>query len=80
MLADLPYLSFLAFVGATAHGLMAGSDTQAAWVFWGYMVMTATVVFLVAYRVVLSVGSKVTAEKAARSSVPGSLGGGDGSG
>jgi DMSO/TMAO reductase YedYZ heme-binding membrane subunit len=51
----LHYLSFTAFAGATAHGLMAGSDTQAAWVYVGYLVMSATVVFLTTYRVVLSV-------------------------
>ena len=51
----LHYLSFLAFLAATAHGLMAGSDTQAAWVFWGYLVMTAIVVFLLTYRVLLAV-------------------------
>ncbi len=72
----LHYLSFLAFLGATAHGLMAGSDTQAAWVFWGYMAMTATVVFLVAYRIVLSVGAKMAAAEPARSSTSTSLGGG----
>jgi DMSO/TMAO reductase YedYZ heme-binding membrane subunit len=51
----LHYVSFLAFAGATVHGLMAGSDTQAAWVYLGYVVMTATVVFLTTYRIVLAV-------------------------
>jgi predicted ferric reductase len=51
----LHYLSFAAFVGATLHGLMAGSDTQADWVYLGYLVMTAMVVFLTSYRIVLAV-------------------------
>ncbi len=55
------YLSFLAFLGATVHGLMAGSDTQAAWVFLGYLVMTTIVVFLFVYRIVLSVVAKRSA-------------------
>ena len=40
------YISFLAFLAATAHGLMAGSDTQAAWVLYGYLAMSAMVVCL----------------------------------
>jgi DMSO/TMAO reductase YedYZ heme-binding membrane subunit len=51
----LHYLSFVAFVGASVHGLMAGTDTQAAWVFWGYLLMITTVVFLLTYRIVMSV-------------------------
>jgi DMSO/TMAO reductase YedYZ heme-binding membrane subunit len=54
----LHYLSFLAFVGATAHGLMAGTDTAAAWVSAGYVLMTAIVVFLFTYRIVLSLGAR----------------------
>jgi len=54
------YLSFLLFAGATVHGLMAGSDTQAPWVYAGYLVMTATVIFLTTYRVVLAVSGRAT--------------------
>jgi predicted ferric reductase len=50
----LHYLSFVAFFGATLHGLMAGSDTSADWVFLGYLGMTVVVVFLFVYRVVLA--------------------------
>lgn len=52
------YLSFVAFVGATVHGLMAGSDTSAGWVYAGYLTLTAIVVFLTTYRVVLALGSR----------------------
>lgn len=52
------YLSFVAFVGATVHGLMAGSDTSAGWVYAGYLVLTVVVVFLTTYRVVLAIGAR----------------------
>jgi methionine sulfoxide reductase heme-binding subunit len=51
----LHYVSFLAFLAATAHGLMAGTDTAAPWALWGYLVATALVVFLTAYRIVLAI-------------------------
>ena len=54
----LHYLSFVAFFGATAHGLMAGSDTGADWVYLGYLAMTAMVVFLFVYRVALAVAQR----------------------
>ena len=52
------YLSFAAFVGATIHGLMAGSDTSAGWVYAGYLTFTVVVVFLTTYRVVLAFGDR----------------------
>ena len=51
------YLSFAAFVGATIHGLMAGSDTSAGWVYAAYLTLTVVVVFLTTYRVVLAIGA-----------------------
>ena len=55
----LHHVTFLAFLGATAHGLMAGTDTAAAWAFWMYLTATAFVVFLLVYRIVLSVAGRV---------------------
>jgi sulfoxide reductase heme-binding subunit YedZ len=52
------YLSFLAFVGATVHGLMAGSDSIAGWVYAGYLTCTATVAFLTTYRIALALGER----------------------
>jgi DMSO/TMAO reductase YedYZ heme-binding membrane subunit len=52
------YLSFVAFAGATIHGLMAGSDTSAGWVYAGYLTLTVIVVFLTTYRIVLALGSR----------------------
>jgi methionine sulfoxide reductase heme-binding subunit len=59
------YASFVAFAGATAHGLMAGSDSGAGWVFGGYLVLTAVVVFLTTYRIMLVVGDRRRAGAAA---------------
>lgn len=50
----LHYTTFLAFVGSTAHGLMAGSDSGSPWAWWLYVVATVAVVFLFTYRIVLS--------------------------
>ena len=48
----LHVLTFLAFVGASAHGILAGSDSGAAWTWWMYSVSVALVTFLFVYRVV----------------------------
>ncbi len=54
----LHYLTFLAFVGATAHGLLAGTDSGSAWAWWIYVGSTVAVVFLFAYRIALSIGGR----------------------
>lgn len=46
----LHVLTFLAFAGATAHGILAGSDSGAAWTWWMYSGSVAIVTFLFAYR------------------------------
>ncbi len=45
-------LTFLAFAGATAHGVLAGTDSGAVWTWWMYSLAVAIVVFLFAYRLV----------------------------
>ena len=50
----LHYVTFLAFVGATAHGLVAGTDSGSAWAWWIYVASTVAVVFLFVYRIMLS--------------------------
>lgn len=54
------YATFLAFAGATGHGLMTGSDTAAPWAVAIYAAASATVVFLFGYRIVLSVAGRFT--------------------
>jgi predicted ferric reductase len=51
----LHYVTFLAFIGATFHGISAGSDSGQAWAFWIYLTPIAGTVFLLTYRIVLSV-------------------------
>lgn len=57
-LRTIHHLSFATFAGATVHGLMAGSDTSAGWVYAGYLMLTVIVVFLTTYRVVLALGTR----------------------
>jgi sulfoxide reductase heme-binding subunit YedZ len=52
------YLSFLAFVAATVHGLMAGTDSQSTWALAGYILATSIVVLLLAYRIATSVAAR----------------------
>ena len=69
------YLSFLAFLGATAHGIMAGTDSGTAWAAAGYIVATTVVVFLVAYRVVMAVAARSSRGGAPAISAPASASG-----
>ena len=52
------YLSFVAFLAATVHGLMAGTDSQATWALAGYILATSIVVLLLAYRIATSVAAR----------------------
>ena len=52
------YLTFMGFVGVTAHGIASGSDSAAPWALWAYLVPLAAVIFFLAYRVVVSVGAR----------------------
>jgi hypothetical protein len=53
----LHYLTFLAFAGATLHGIAAGTDTNSGWAFWVYMLPCAAAVFLLTYRIVISMAA-----------------------
>jgi sulfoxide reductase heme-binding subunit YedZ len=55
---SLHYLSFVAFLGASAHGLMAGTDTASSRIVVAYALTLAVVVFLLAYRIVLAVAAR----------------------
>ena len=58
----LHYAAFLAFVTATAHGLMAGTDTGSSLVWWAYVAASALTVFLLGYRIALAVLARVAPE------------------
>lgn len=47
----LHYVTYLAFAGATAHGLMAGSDSGRPWALAMYVLASGAVVALTAWRV-----------------------------
>jgi predicted ferric reductase len=51
-------LSYLAFLGAALHGLLAGTDSPLPTVRAMYIVTTLSVVFLTAYRIVMSAQAK----------------------
>jgi DMSO/TMAO reductase YedYZ heme-binding membrane subunit len=57
----LHYLTFLAFAGATAHGIAAGTDSGTPWAWWIYAASVAAVAFLLTYRIVLSAGIRLGA-------------------
>lgn len=50
----LHYVTFLAFAGATAHGIAAGTDSGSMWVQWLYLGSMAVVAFLLTYRIGIS--------------------------
>jgi len=54
----LHVLTFLAFAGATAHGILAGSDSGAAWTWWMYTGSVTLVTFLFAYRLVTALARR----------------------
>lgn len=56
----LHYTTLLAFAGATAHGLMSGTDTPAAWAFWSYASASVAVVFLLGYRITLGIAQSAS--------------------
>lgn len=47
----LHYFTFLAFVGATVHGIGSGTDSGQAWAQWLYLGSASVVAFLLAYRI-----------------------------
>lgn len=54
----LHYVTFLAFVGVTVHGIGAGTDSAQGWAQALYIGSAAVVVFLLAYRIALSAGDR----------------------
>jgi methionine sulfoxide reductase heme-binding subunit len=50
----LHYVTFLAFAGATVHGIASGTDSGSMWVQWLYLGSMALVAFLLTYRIGIS--------------------------
>jgi predicted ferric reductase len=55
----LHYVTFLAFIGASFHGIASGSDSGAAWAFWLYLTPVTAAIFLTTYRVVVGLSNRV---------------------
>ena len=55
------YVTFLAFAGATIHGIAAGSDSNAPWAEGVYLVSAAIVLFLLTYRIAMSRAARAAA-------------------
>ncbi len=49
------YVTFLAFAGATIHGIASGTDSNAPWAEAIYLVAAVLVLFLLTYRITMSV-------------------------
>lgn len=64
------YVTFAVFVGTTVHGVMAGSDSGAPWALWVYLVPSALAIFLLVYRIVLSVSAHQLHPSAEHPAVP----------
>ena len=64
----LHYLTFLAFVGVTVHGIAAGSDSNAPWAEAIYLGSSALVLFLLTYRIGMSMAARSAARASGRSS------------
>jgi len=67
------YLSFLAFLAATIHGLMAGTDSGASWALTGYGVALASVLLLLTYRILVSAAAR-RRQGASAAGAPGAAG------
>jgi hypothetical protein len=53
----LHYFTFLTFIGATSHGIMSGSDSGSVWAFYVYLIPGSLAVFLLVYRIVISIAA-----------------------
>ena len=59
----LHYATLLLFLGATAHGVMAGTDSPTPWAFGIYLTATVTVVFLLGYRITTALAASARAPR-----------------
>lgn len=71
----LHYVTFLAFAGATIHGIAAGTDSATPGAWWLYVGSITAVVFLLTYRIALSAFGRVTPERPRQVSRAGDLDG-----
>jgi predicted ferric reductase len=70
----LHYVTFLAFIGATFHGIASGSDSGAGWAFWVYLVPGTLSIFLLTYRIVISIAARADRSHQRKAGIPAQLG------
>ena len=73
------YVTFLAFAGATVHGIGSGSDSNAPWAEAIYLASAILVLFLLTYRIGMSMAARSAARAGSRGQADGEaypLGGG----
>jgi methionine sulfoxide reductase heme-binding subunit len=66
----LHYVTFLSFIGATFHGIASGSDSGQRWAFYLYLGTVALALFLLTYRIIVSVSSRRSSRDAERAGAP----------
>ena len=59
----LHYLTLVVFVGATVHGIAAGTDSSTRWGQAIYLSAATIVTFLTVYRIALSAGMRIAARR-----------------
>jgi sulfoxide reductase heme-binding subunit YedZ len=69
----LHYATFLAFIGASAHGIASGSDSGAAWAFWLYLAPITAAIFLLTYRIVVGLSNRIYRPRVERAGIPGAI-------
>lgn len=67
------YLTYLAFVLALVHGLMAGTDSSQPAVYWMYVATGATLLFATLYRVLTVTGRRSAPARTASTRRPGAV-------
>ena len=70
----LHYVTFLAFIGATFHGIASGSDSGSSWAFWVYLVPCTLSIFLLTYRIVISIAARAERSRQRKAGIPAQLG------
>jgi predicted ferric reductase len=65
------YMTFLSFAGATVHGLASGSDSDSSWAFWVYLTPTVMTIFLLTYRIVVSLAVRLHYAREGAAPTPG---------
>ncbi len=53
------YVTFLAFVGGTVHGILSGTDSGTWWAMAIYLTATGLTIFLTTYRIVVSLAGRL---------------------